>query len=108
VQGSPIPDPDPPPPVEIVPATLPGSDNAPQLLCGQSASVAVIGGSSRASLSVRSTHERVNGVITGSTLRVQRVTGDDPTITYPDAFTFTVTDGITTATLDGTTATNCP
>jgi len=43
VQGSPIPDPDPPPPVEIVPATLPGSDNAPQLLCGQSASVAVIG-----------------------------------------------------------------
>lgn len=94
-----------PPPVVIAPATLPGA--APALKCGQSAQVAVIGGSTRASLSVRSTHPRVNGIIDGSTLRVQRITGDGVTV-YPDAFTVTVTDGNTTATLDGTTATNCP
>lgn len=104
VIGSAIPDPDPPPPVEVVPSTLPGS--APALKCGQSASVAVIGGSSRASLSVRSTHPRVNGVISGYTLSVQRITGD--TTVYPDSFSIAVTDGITTATLGGSTATNCP
>lgn len=94
-----------PPPVVIAPSALPGT--APALRCGQSAQVAVIGGSTRASLSLRSTHPRVNAVISGQTLSVQRLAGDGGTA-YPDSFTVTVTDGSSTAELAGTTATTCP
>lgn len=94
-----------PPPVVVVPGSLPGT--APALKCGQSAQVAVIGGSARATLSLRSTHPRVNAVISGQTLSVQRLGGDGGTV-YPDSFTVTVTDGSTTATLSGTTVISCP
>ena len=93
------------PPIQVVPSQLPGT--APALKCGQSASVALIGALSPQLISARSTHPRVSAAIEGLTLNVRRLTGDGAT-SYPDAFSVSVTDGISTGTLSGTTATLCP
>jgi len=93
------------PPIQVVPSQLPGA--APALKCGQSASVALIGALSPQLISWRSTHPRVSATIEGLTLNVRRLTGDGAT-SYPDAFSVSVTDGISTGTLSGTTATLCP
>jgi hypothetical protein len=75
------------------------------VLCGQSASVAVVGGTGN--YFTTSTHPRVTAVVSGNTVTITRLTGDGAVI-YPTSGTVAISDGATIKTVDVTTDPNCP
>jgi hypothetical protein len=90
------------------PPTPPAMTVAPTdvtVLCGQSASVAVVGGSGN--YFTTSTHPRVTSVVSGNTVTITRLTGDGA-VAYPVDGTVAISDGATIKTVDVTTVANCP
>lgn len=75
------------------------------LVCGTSGSVSVVGGTG--SYFVNSTHPRITALVSGNTVTITRLTGDGATA-YPSGGTISITDGLSTATVDVTVPSNCP
>ena len=90
------------------PPTPPAMTVAPTdvtVLCGQQASVTVVGGSG--SYFTTSTHPRVTSFVSGNIVTITRITGDG-VVVFPTTGTVAVSDGTTIKEVKVTTSANCP